>query len=375
MLVKRLIDEPYIRILGRNVSRMGERVTLFHSASGIELDIAASELWIEFISDYSFMEPWISIEINGCRVSRFMFDKGIQRRCIFRGMNAGVKKHVRILREIQAMSDDEDCLLQIGCILHDGEIYPMQKKEKRIEFVGNSITSGEGAIGAQCEEDWISMFCSASDCFTVKTADILNADFRVVSQSGWGVLSSWDNNLNKVLPRYYEQVCGMTGGERNRLLGAPEPYDFDSWRADAVVINLGTNDESAFHQPEWSDEATGRRFKQRLNDDGSYNSEDIERFVKAAEDFLWIVRKNNPNADIIWAYGMLGTAFLPYIKEAVNRYTAGSTDKRVSVLELPEAVGETMGARQHPGALCHKAAAKVLAAYIDGLWKEDKHGL
>lgn len=364
MVHKSLQDEPNIRVLGRNIGKRSEFLTLFHAASGVELDIAASELWMEFISDYSVLEPWISIEINGCRICRQMIDKGTHRICIFRGMNPDVKKHVRVFRDIQAMNDDEDCLLQIGYIEHDGFIFPLPEKKHRIEFIGDSISSGEGVIGAKCEEDWVSMLFCASAAFTVKTADYMDADFRVVSQSGWGVLSSWDNNPYKVIPHYYEQVCGMTGGARNRELGAQELYSFDEWKPDAVVINLGTNDESAFHQPEWVDAQTGERFKQRLDDDGSYNCEDIERFIEAAAAFLVTVRKNNPSAEIVWAYGMLGCSFLPYITEAVKRYAEESGDLKVSFFKLPDTTEKTVGARQHPGEASHMNAALELSEYL-----------
>ena len=36
-----------------------------------------------------------------------------------------------------------------------------------------------------------------------------------------------------------------------RVLGAQQPYDFAAWPADAVILNLGTNDWNAFHNPPW----------------------------------------------------------------------------------------------------------------------------
>ena len=42
----------------------------------------------------------------------------------------------------------------------------------------------------------------------------------------------------------------------------------------------------------------------------------------------------------------------------------------VSVLELPEATGEAIGASQHPGAIGHSNAARVLSEYIDSLWRK-----
>lgn len=346
MITKNIYEEKNIHILGRT-NKNTDVLTLFWTASGIEMDITASELWVEFVSDYSVMEPWISVEINGSFVSRQMITKGTHNVCIFRNMNPNVKKHVRILRETQAMSEDNDCLLQMTSISHDGTIEPIQPKKMRIEFIGDSIMSGEGIYGAKCEEDWISMFAGTANNFAVMTADNLGADFYIISQSGWGAAASWDNNPQKALPLYYEQICGVVSGKRNIELHAHDLYDFKNRAADAVVVNLGTNDEAAF----WLK-------------NGEYDGCGVKRFKTSVRDFLKKLRKYNPTAEIVWAYGMLGTGFLGYINEAVSDYKTKTGDNKVSVLILPEATEETFGSREHPGAENHREAAEVLTVYL-----------
>lgn len=84
-----------------------------------------------------------------------------------------------------------------------------------------------------------------------------------------------------------------------RVLGAQQPYDFASWPADAVILNLGTNDWNAFHNPPWVDPETGRSFKQTLADDGSFAPADAARLAVAVRNFLVLVRKHNPHAVIV----------------------------------------------------------------------------
>lgn len=150
------------------------------------------------------------------------------------------------------------------------------------------------------------MWFSAINNYTSMTADALNAEYRVISQSGWGVLTSWDNNPHGNIPDGYEQVCGLLTGAKNEALGAFQEHSFESWQPDVVVVNLGTNDGGAFQSPEWKDEVTGESHKQRLNEDGTYHEDDIQAFVDAAEKFLMKLRKNNQHAHLVWAYGMLG---------------------------------------------------------------------
>lgn len=364
--VYKLSEIKNLKVHGRTTGCLSPLI-LFWTASGIELNAKGSELWLEVETDYDMHEPWISVVVNGAFVSRQMLTAGRYWICIFRGMNENAVKNVKIIRDVQAMNPDPDCVLQIHSVKFDGEFLPVDEKKCKIEFIGDSITSGEGAIGAKAEDDWISMWFSALNNYTKMTADALNAEYRVISQSGWGVLTSWDNNPHFSIPQYYDKVCGLLTGEKNKALGAFEQNDFASWQPDIVVVNLGTNDGGAFNSPEWKDEVTGETHKQRLNDDGSFNEDDVKAFEDAVLDFLIKLRHYNKNAKIVWVYGMLGMPLMPAIYRAVDKYVKKTDDKKVSICQLPDTTDETVGARSHPGVLSHKRAAKVLAEYIRGI--------
>lgn len=355
-----------LKVHGRVTGNLSP-LALFWTGSGIELNIKASELWVELESDYGSHEPWISVIINGVNVSRQMVTRGRKWICIFRGMNSDVSKNIRILKETQALNEDPlSCLLILG-IKSDGEFLPVMDRPYKIEFIGDSITSGEGAIGAKDEDDWIMMWFSAFNNYAYMVAEEVNADYRALSQSGWGVYTGYDNNPNKNLPDYYEKVCGTLGGEMNKRLGAHSDNDFTLWQPDVIVVNLGTNDEGAFNNPEWKDDLSGKTYKQRKNADGSFNVEDFKKFEQAVTGFLYKLRNYNPHAYIIWAYGMLGDAMLPAISRGAKEYQLQSGDNKVFVLSLPNTTEETIGARYHPGILSHKQAARVLADYIKKL--------
>lgn len=180
-----------------------------------------------------------------------------------------------------------------------------------------------------------------------------------------GSINRLDNNPHCNIPEYYNKVCGLLTGKKNESLGAFEENNFDSWQPDVVVVNLGTNDAGAFNSPEWKDEVTGETFKQKLNEDGTFNSKDLEVFEEAVCNFLGKLRKYNIKANIIWVYGMLGIPMLPSIYRAVDTYVKNTGDKKVSVFQLPNTTEETIGARSHPGILSHEKAAKELAGYIN----------
>ena len=354
---------PAVRVLGRHTPDHPE--TLFWTAGGLEMLYTGSELWVEWEADYSTMEPWVSVELNGGWISRFALPKGRSWSCLFRGMTPGRAKHVRILKDSQAMFDDPAHLLRATALCHapDGAFLPLPEPQLRLEFVGDSITSGEGAIGAVGEEDWVGAFFSAENDYARMTADALGAEYRCICQSGWGVLCGWDNDPRHALPGYYTRVCGVAQGGRNAALGAQAENDFAAWRPDAVIINLGTNDEHAFSNPPWTG-PDGAQHKLRTLPDGRFDPADAGRLTQAVCDFLALVRSKNPQALLVWAYGMLGGGLAPLLEAGMERYRAQSGDRRAALLRLPETTPATVGARRHPGAAAHRAAAGVLAAYL-----------
>lgn len=352
-----------LKVHGRNTGNLSP-LALFWTGSGIEVNIRARELWMEVEVDYDIFEQWITVEINGEFVSRQMLNRGKYFVCVFRGMNSHLVKNVRIYKEVQPMVNDNNCIFLIHSLKTDGTFEIIEDKKIKIEFIGDSITSAEGSVGAKIEQDWIPMWFGCINNYAVMTARKLDADFRIIAQSGWGVLSSWDNNPNYAIPNYYEKICSILKGNRNKELGTHADNDFVSWQPDIIVVNLGTNDESAFNSPQWQSEDNHETFKQHLNDDGTYNEDDLRRFEEAVIRFLFKLRLYNSNSKIIWCYGMLGSNFINYIDNAINRYKVQSNDNNVILKELPNTTEETVGARSHPGVLSHYNASKELIQTI-----------
>lgn len=358
-----LSDIPHYKVHGRTVPGTCP-LPLFFNGSAVELNVSGSELWVDLEVSWHTLEMWVTIEVNRELISRQMLMPGIQSLCLFRGMSEKPIKNVRITRETQAMIEDEDCCLIVCGFQANGSFYPVPKGKYTLEFVGDSITSGEGTYGAKGDLDWIPMYMSYSRDYTKMTADALGADAYIISKGGWGVLSGWDNNPNCKIPSRYEQLCGLCCGPKNESLGAFTPYDFSARKTDAVIVNLGTNDASAFQQPAWHDPATGQTFKQHLNPDGTFVETDLNRFKDAVVSFLQLLRKCNPQAHIVWCYGMIGYDLSFAINDAMTRYMKESGDHNVIYLQLPLLTEETVGSNNHPGEPSHRRAARLLTEYL-----------
>lgn len=358
-----LKETEHYKIHGRT-DETQDPLPLFFNGSGVEVNVTGTELWIDVDVNYGVHEPWIWTALNGAFMSRQMLLPGSYSLCLFRGMSPDAVKNVRFIRELQAMSEDDDCRLLIRGFRSDGEFLPVRFRRYKLEFIGDSITSGEGTYGAEADMDWLAMYMSSSRDYARMVSDALDAEYRLISQGGWGVLCGWNNDPRHNIPSCYEKICGLAGGETNEKLGAAKPYDFQSWVPDAVIVNLGTNDAGAFDQPAWVDPVTGRTFEQRREADGTYNAEDLARFEQAVVDFLVMLRRDNPTSHIVWTYGMLGYDLTLAITDAMNTYRRTTGDVNAAFLQLPDTTEETVGSRTHPGERSHARAAQVIVEYL-----------
>ncbi len=351
-----------LKVLGRTIADASP-LPLFWNHSGIEVNCTGSELWVDLECDYDFYEIWVASEVNRALMSRQMIYPGKNSICLFRSMVPGVAKNVRFYRELQAMNDTPKEFLKITGLRTDGEFLPVHESRLKIEFIGDSITSGEGAYGCPDDTEWLSMYMCSSRTYSNILERMFDAECRVISQGGWGVYTGWDNNRKNNIPSIYEGVCGLPGSGANEDLGAHRDYDNLSWKPDAIIVNLGTNDDSSFNTPGMEVEGLGF-CKSRTNPDGTRNAEDLKAIGAAAVDFLKLLRRKNPSSHIIWAYGMMGHGMEEVLKNAVQRYSKETGDDNVTYISLPDTPAELLGAHSHPSYLGHLTAAKVLAKYL-----------
>ncbi len=359
---------PYIFYLGRNIDNveLKKSVPLFWSACGFDIKTMASEVWIEVESGFNSIEPWITIFLNGKAVSRQMVNKGKQWICNLRGFEKNSINNLRVIRDNSAYPEDEKCFLKINkvAISKKGEFLPIERKNLKIEFIGDSITVGEGLYGAAFESQWASVFTSVWKNYAVQIAQKFNADFRIVAKGGWGIIAGWDNNPWTIIPPHYENICSIVKGSLNKKLGGFNKNNFAKWNADFVIVNLGRNDFGDFNNSAWKDSKTNKEFKLDF-------AKDSERLSCAVKNFLFIIRKNNVHAKIIWALGMMEiSSVVNLVQKGIELYKTESSDKDVYFLKLNSMNIETedeKGALGHPGQKVHNLAANRLIDFIEEL--------
>ncbi len=337
-LAKDLAKDARIKIMGR-AAQSEDGIDFFWTASGFEANANGSELWAQIDSDYDKFEVWISVWLNGIQSARLMLNKGQNDICLFRNMPSASIKNVRVYKETQAMGDDAKHRFLLKSLSTDGDLLPVTPQPLKIEFIGDSITSGEGTAGAKGETDWSSIFFGGTKTWAFKIAQKLGADFNVISQSGWGVVCGYDSNFDHALPKYYQEVCSVA----NRFGGEKE-WDFSNFEPDMVIVNLGTNDQNPCQS----------------------RPDIAELFEPAVISFLKKIRAKNSKAKIVWCYGMIGHVLEKQIKRAVEEYKKQSGDKNVQFVLLPNIDMEKTAALSHPSEAQQEEAARFLLKRLPG---------
>ena len=108
--------------------------------------------------------------------------------------------------------------------------------ERRIEFIGDSLTCGYGIEGPNATCDFSADTESAFSTYAWQAARELDAAGHFICYSGKGVNQNYGGDPDEPMPELYPRT----------FTGSTDPvWDASAFPAHVVVVNLGTNDFSA----------------------------------------------------------------------------------------------------------------------------------
>ena len=221
-------------------------------------------------------------------------------------INAGnVSKELTILKNINPgfhtvqlfkATEATKANITIGGIKYNGDLFAAPaEKELKIQFIGDSITSASGLYTDEVEPDTL-LTNDISKGYAFKVARYFDADMSVVSVSGGTVCAKSPSMKDYYL--YNKNV-------------AEQPYDFSTeTEPDLVIVSLGTNDTGVYYST-----------------DGKIDEQEEAQLKQGIKDLLTAVREKNPNAKILYAYGMMDVRRPEIYESAVNEFnvTDGNT--------------------------------------------------
>ncbi|MBQ7775207.1 MAG: GDSL family lipase [Lachnospiraceae bacterium] len=342
-----LMTKQNVKLLGRTWLNNDIRWLSF-SASGVEFAFNGRSCAFSLRADSMYADKnhqvRYAIYVDDELVIDEMMDKGIKEVQVFTSDVA--EEHV--IRFVK-LSETSDSSLGIQYITCDAEatIEPTEEKELKIEFVGDSITCGYGVDGV-LGDSYMTSNEDATKAYAYLTAQKLGADYSIVSQSGYGIISGYTTSGQKqekqAFPQYYDKV-GNSYGTAGGINPAEKEWDF-SFQPDVVVINLGTNDNSY----------TGSDAAKK------------EEYVQGYLAFLETVREKNPEAEIICALGVMGQELCPQVEDVVERFSTEKDDDKVHFVKLDvQAYANGFAVDYHPTAASHEHAAEQMAEAIQGI--------
>lgn len=150
---------------------------------------------------------------------------------------------------IQKATEAEQGRITLHTVTTDGELLPTLdlKRPRHIEFYGDSLTCGYGTESASGSEPFLPETENCRYTYAALTAARFNADYSLISHSGRGLVRNYGDTVQLSDP-------ALTMSARVFRTYDEEPFidwDFEksSYRPDAIVITLGTNDFSTMPQP------------------------------------------------------------------------------------------------------------------------------
>jgi hypothetical protein len=318
-------------------------VALDWTGSGLECAFHGTDLWAELEAPAFSPVMWMIVLADGAPVTRFPVEPGIRFYPLILGMEPQNTRTITLMKETQCMPDNPEATVLLHSLRMNGTLEELPVRDLRIEFVGDSLTSGEGALAPRGNDEWITPWFSARGNYSWVACNELNAERRILSQSGWGVCWDWEHNPEHTLTAHYEEIAGVLRGPAAEKRGCTKPYDFSAWRPDVVCIRLGTNDNN------------GMNVRNSLE-------EDRNRFVQGALGLLRRVRKNNPGAAVVWI--LPASDCRPELPAEAVRLAREEGMDRLYTFALPDYHEEDTGARFHPNAEWNRKAGLLLAAFL-----------
>ena len=306
----------------------GKQLVLDNVCTGTEVAFYGTSLTCGFASTKGQIRYFVDGDTEGTAMELSASAKTLEIKDLEAGLHV-----VRILKASSPSTEFGGAIrLAEAPLATDGTfLTPPPKPDLKIEFLGDSITAGAGALGTSAQKQTIAN-SDPTKAYSYLTAQKLDADFSVIAVEGMCA-------KYKYLP---SSPCGYET-YLTQSVNSSTPYEgpFD---ADIVVLAFGEND---FY----------------LADTNS-NGYTLDQLRTDYADMLALIREKNPDAFIVCVYGMMPYSARPLTKNTIEGVIADMGDSKVSSVFM---MSNEQGANAHPNAAAHKTNANRLVKHIRSL--------
>jgi lysophospholipase L1-like esterase len=217
-----------VRWVGRVDLSNSQRPRFSWSGTGFVARFTGTSLSLQINSSGAFIFKTV---VDGTPKPAFTIASGQQTASLANGLAAGTHT-VELYRQTEGAQGDSQF---IGLTVGGGALTdPPGPPARLIEAIGDSITCGYGTLGALADSDCYPTE-SHWDTYAAVAARALGAEVNTIAVSGAGAYRNYGGDMTNTLPMVYTRA--LTND-------ATPAWDFRT-QAQAVIVNLGTNDISS----------------------------------------------------------------------------------------------------------------------------------
>lgn len=235
------------------------------------------------------------------------------------------------------------------CTDTDEKPVPFAYSDRRIEFIGDSITCGYGIDGRFMIDTFSTGNENPVKAYAMLTSKALHADYHLVSWSGIGTTSCYvppeieEPSNEWLIQDIYPYIDSIDELTHNVARENWKQWHFGNFIPDLIVVNLGTNDASYT-----------RNKKER-----------VEVFYKDYLIFIQSVRESNPNSVILCTLGTMDQSLCSTVESVVNQLRTQKNDSNLYYYHLDlQAEEDGLAVDYHPTSATHQKVALNLTAEI-----------
>jgi lysophospholipase L1-like esterase len=333
-----IVSENQALVLRGRIDKIAEdSILMIGASSSVSFSFTGDscEIFLQSVDSWNH-HNYVSVVVDGVYQNRVKVEKGNKKSYIIPITKKASSHEVQIYKATEA---------SVGQVMFAGArvksfLLPRVKNKKRIEFIGNSITSGMGNDDAEIPcgvGEWFDQHNAYWSYGSILSRE-LGVDYILSSVSGIGVYRGWnDENENQnTMPQVY----------KNLYLNLENETPFQNhFQPDIVSICLGTNDLS---------DGDGVKFRLPF---------DRNKFMSNYILFIKSIFERYPNTQII----LLNSPMLDYNKnkilvdclsEVIKHFNSNKMHHKIHLFQFSAMTPK--GCTAHPDIENHKVMAQEL---------------
>ena len=226
---------PLVHYLGRNY-HTNKKVRMDNEGSGFEVYFEGTELRATLSGNssswygYTMISVLVDDEIDTTkRVITLNRSSKEAEYVLVKNLTPGFHR-VKVMKRTENLST----YMTLCKLVTDGKFHPVNKGDVlKMEVYGDSITAGYGNLRGDLDDQTSAVYQSGLQTYASYTALALGAELNIQARSGIGMYTA-NNSIGE--GNHVKDLYGKVNydGEHN--------WNFNNYRPDIVLINLGTND-------------------------------------------------------------------------------------------------------------------------------------